>query len=303
MNRRIFIKTVSAGTTGILVGAHTLDAFARNSLTKITILHTNDLHSQIEPFDAGNTAYAGRGGFARVARYVKACRKENPHLLLFDAGDCFQGTPYFNFFGGEFIYKMMAEIGYDAGTLGNHEFDNGIQGLYDPARMAGFPIINSNYDISETILSGLIPRYKIFKKGGVKIGVYGLGISLAGLVNEKNCKGVKYLDPIGIAQEMETFLALEKKCDLVVCLSHIGLKYREDRVCDLTLAPETSYTDIIIGGHTHTYLEEPLLVTNKLGRQIIVNQAHWGGLVVGRIDFFFEKGKKQNHIAANMPIS
>ncbi|MCL1822550.1 MAG: metallophosphatase [Prolixibacteraceae bacterium] len=303
MNRRIFIKNLSAGAAGILTGAYTPEAFAGNTLKKITLLHTNDLHSQIEPFDAGNTAYAGRGGFARIAHYVKKCRKENPHLLLFDGGDSFQGTPYFNFFGGEFIFKMMHEIGYDAGTLGNHEFDSGTQGLYDPVRMANFPIINSNYDLSDTILSGMIPRYKIFKKNGIRIGVYGLGISLVGLVNEKNCQGVKYLDPVGVAQEMESFLALEKKCDLVVCLSHIGLQYREDRISDVTLAPETSYTDVIIGGHTHTYLEEPLQLTNKQGNAIIVNQAHWGGLVVGHLDFYFEKGKRQKHIATNIQTS
>ncbi len=290
MNRRIFIKNLAAGSAGLAAGLAPLQSFAKNDLLTLTLLHTNDLHSQIEPFDANHPRYAGRAGLARVAGFANACRLENPNLLLLDAGDFYQGTPYFNFFKGDIMLKMMTEIGYDAGTIGNHEFDNGLEGLRDPLPNAGFPLINSNYDFSNTILAGKFPRYKIFKKSGLRIGIYGLGIELSGLVNEKQHGAVRYNDALPVALEMEKFLALEKKCDLVVCLSHLGLQYRDDKISDVTLAPELFYTDVIIGGHTHSLLEEPLQVRNKAGEMTIVNQAHYGGLMVGKLDFVFREG-------------
>ena len=290
MNRRIFIKNLAAGSAGLAAGLAPLQGFAKNDLLTLTLLHTNDLHSQIEPFDANHPRYAGRAGLARVAGFANACRLENPNLLLLDAGDFYQGTPYFNFFKGDIMLKMMTEIGYDAGTIGNHEFDNGLEGLRDPLPNAGFPLINSNYDFSNTILEGKFPRYKIFKKSGLRIGIYGLGIELSGLVNEKQHGAVRYNDALPVALEMEKFLALEKKCDLVICLSHLGLQYRDDKISDVTLAPELFYTDVIIGGHTHSLLEEPLQVRNKAGEMTIVNQAHYGGLMVGKLDFVFREG-------------
>ena len=290
MNRRIFIKNLAAGSAGLAAGLAPLQGSAKNDLLTLTLLHTNDLHSQIEPFDANHPRYAGRAGLARVAGFANACRLENPNLLLLDAGDFYQGTPYFNFFKGDIMLKMMTEIGYDAGTIGNHEFDNGLEGLRDPLPHAGFPLINSNYDFSNTILEGKFPRYKIFKKSGLRIGIYGLGIELSGLVNEKQHGAVRYNDALPVALEMEKFLALEKKCDLVVCLSHLGLQYRDDKISDVTLAPELFYTDVIIGGHTHSLLEEPLQVRNKAGEMTIVNQAHYGGLMVGKLDFVFREG-------------
>ncbi|HAX96031.1 MAG TPA: metallophosphatase [Prolixibacteraceae bacterium] len=293
MNRRIFIKNLAAGSAGLAAGLAPFQGFSKNDLLTLTLLHTNDLHSQIEPFDANHPRYAGRAGLARVAGFANACRLENPNLLLLDAGDFFQGTPYFNFFKGDIMLNMMTEMGYDAGTIGNHEFDNGLEGLRDPLPHAGFPLINSNYDFSDTILSGKFPRYKIFKKSGLRIGIYGLGIQLRGLVNEKQHGAVRYNDPIPVALEMEKFLALEKKCDLVVCLSHLGLRYQNDKISDVSLAPELSYTDVIIGGHTHSFLEEPLQIRNKAGEMTIVNQAHYGGLMVGKLDFVFREGSRK----------
>ena len=293
MNRRIFIKNLAAGSAGLAAGLAPFQGFSKNDLLTLTLLHTNDLHSQIEPFDANHPRYAGRAGLARVAGFANACRLENPNLLLLDAGDFFQGTPYFNFFKGDIMLNMMTEMGYDAGTIGNHEFDNGLEGLRDPLPHAGFPLINSNYDFSDTILSGKFPRYKIFKKSGLRIGIYGLGIQLRGLVNDKQHGAVRYNDPIPVALEMEKFLALEKKCDLVVCLSHLGLRYQNDKISDVSLAPELSYTDVIIGGHTHSFLEEPLQIRNKAGEMTIVNQAHYGGLMVGKLDFVFREGSRK----------
>jgi 5'-nucleotidase len=293
MNRRVFVKNMLAGSAGLTLGGAPLIAFSREDIIKLTLLHTNDLHSQIEPFDDNHPRFAGRAGFARIAQFAQSCRRENPNLLMLDAGDFFQGTPYFNFFGGEMILKMMTEVGYDAGTIGNHEFDNGLSGLHDPLKSAGFPLINSNYDFSGTILEGKFPRFRIFNKSGVKVGIYGLGIELTGLVNAKQYGGVRYTDPVPVALEMEKFLALDQKCDFVVCLSHLGLRYQHDKISDIALAPFTSHTDVIIGGHTHSFLEEPLLIKNAQNNMVVVNQAHYGGLVVGRLDFVFEKNRRR----------
>ena len=292
MNRRRFIRNVAAGTAGITLGAVPYELFAHEDFTTISILHTNDIHCHIEPFTGSNERYANKGGLARIAKLAALERQKNPNTLLLDAGDMFQGTPYFNYFKGELMLKVMSEAGYDASTIGNHEFDNGLQGIKDPLPNAEFPIISSNYDFSDTILSGSFPEYKIFRRDGVKIGIYGVGIELENLVGKKNYGATVYNDPVVVAQRMESFLKNEKKCDLVICLSHIGLRYRDNKVSDMVLAAETSFTDLIIGGHTHSYLEKPLEEKNKLGQPVIVNQAWWGGLVVGKIDFVFEKSKR-----------
>ncbi|NOR74099.1 MAG: twin-arginine translocation signal domain-containing protein [Draconibacterium sp.] len=293
MNRRKFIKNVAVGTAGLSFGALPFNLLANEDFTTISILHTNDLHCHIEPFTGTNERYAGKGGLARISALSQKYKKENPNTLLFDSGDMFQGTPYFNYFKGELMLKIMSAAGYDAGTLGNHEFDNGMEGILKPLPNAKFPIINSNYDFSDTILADKFPRWKIFKKSGIKIGVYGLGIELKGLVADKNFGNTIYNNPIKVAIEMETFLKEDKGCDMVICLSHLGLRYRDDFVSDTILAGETSMTDLIIGGHTHSFLDEPIISKNKVGKQVIVNQAWWGGLVMGKIDFIFERSKKR----------
>ena len=291
MNRRIFIKNIAAGTAGITLGAVPYELFAHEDFITISILHTNDIHCHIEPFTGSNERYDNKGGLARIAKLASLQRQKNPNTLLLDAGDMFQGTPYFNYFKGELMLKVMSEAGYDASTIGNHEFDNGLQGIKDPLPNAEFPLITSNYDFSDTILDGSFPEYKIFKRSGIKIGLYGLGIELDNLVGKKNYGATVYNDPLVVAQKMESFLKNDKKCDLVICLSHLGLRYRDNKVSDMDLAAETSFTDLIIGGHTHSYLEKPLEEKNKLGQPVIVNQAWWGGLVVGKVDFVFEKSK------------
>lgn len=292
MNRRSFIRNIATGTAGITLGAVPYELFAHEDFTTITILHTNDMHCHIEPFSSSNERYNNKGGLARIARLAQLERQNNPNTLLLDAGDMFQGTPYFNYFKGELMLKVMSEAGYDASTIGNHEFDNGLQGIKDPLPNAEFPIISSNYDFSDTILSGSFPRFKIFKRSGIKIGLYGVGIELEDLVSRVNYGNTVYNNPLVVAREMENFLKNDKKCDLVICLSHLGLRYRDGRVSDMDLAAETSCTDLILGGHTHSYLKKPLETENKLGEPVIVNQAWWGGLVVGKIDFVFEKSKR-----------
>lgn len=289
MERRTFLKNI--GATSLLVGVGGFSLSMKPSHAKqITILHTNDVHSHIDPFPVTDTRNPDRGGVARRATLINEIRKENPNTLLFDAGDIFQGTPYFNFYGGALEFKLMSMLKYDAATFGNHDFDNGIEGLYAQLPNADFDFIISNYDVSKTLLNGHTKPYKTYLVDGVKVGVFGLGIELEGLVNKAMYKETVYLDPIGIAQDMERKLHDEEKCDLIIALSHLGYEYKnEDKVSDLKVAEQTSYLNLIIGGHTHTFLPRPTLVTNKKGNTTLVNQVGCFGLNLGRIDFFFEE--------------
>ncbi len=292
MKRRKFIKQATAGMvyTG-LVG--TSFASCAPSKKHITILHTNDTHSQIEPFEANHHRYANKGGVARRAVLVEQIRKENPNTLLLDAGDIFQGTPYFNYFGGELEFKLMSRLNYDAATLGNHDFDNAIEGFHKQLPHANFDFVSANYDFQNTILDTLVKPYKIFYKDGIKIGVFGLGIELKGLVNPTMYKETKYLDPIEITQDISRELKEYENCDLIICLSHLGYKYDGDKVDDLKLAKATEHIDLIIGGHTHTFLPKPTIVKNRQDQDVLVNQVGAYGVNLGRIDFYFDTEKNK----------
>ena len=291
MKRRTFIKQSSA-----LIATSTITPFdlGVNNFkgTRITILHTNDVHSHIDPFGPNEGRNSNRGGIARRAVLVNQIRKQNKNTLLLDAGDIFQGTPYFNYYGGELEFKLMSMLKYDAVTIGNHDFDNGIDGLYKQLPHAKFDFLSANYDFTNTILDTHVKPYKIFNKEGVKIGVFGLGIELNGLVDKKMYKETKYLDPIEIATETTRILK-SKGCDLVICLSHLGYHYKKnpDKVSDLILAKSTSNIDLIIGGHTHTFLKKPTIVKNKVGENTLVNQVGCYGLYLGQIDFYFDLEK------------
>lgn len=301
--RREFIK--KAGAASLLTMIPTMDLLAGelNQTQKITILHTNDQHSRIEPFEvSGDERTSNKGGFARRAALIHKIRQEEPNVLLLDAGDVFQGTPYFNYYGGELEYKLMTQMGYDASTIGNHEFDNGLEGILNQLPHAGFDIICSNYDFSNTILDGKFKPFQIYKKEGVKIGVFGLGIELEGLVGKDMYGDTRYLDPIKVTQGMVHFLRQEKECELVICLSHLGYEYKNDpkKVSDIHLAQQTSGIDLIIGGHTHTFLPEPQKLKNKDGKMVLVNQVGWAGLYLGRIDFYMERKKIKQFFTYNL---
>lgn len=291
MKRREFIQKTAL--TSVMAGVATLPlmSFSTKKTKHITILHTNDTHSHIDPFEASHPKNPNMGGVARRAALVEKIRRENPNTLLLDAGDIFQGTPYFNYYGGELELKLMSMMKYDASTLGNHEFDNGLEGFLAPLPNADFDFINSNYDFSNTILDGYIKKHKVFKVDGIKIGIFGLGIELLGLVSKANYKETKYLDPIEIAQDMTRFLKEEKKCDLIICLSHLGYKYNHNKISDLVLASKTKDIDLIIGGHTHTFLNKPTVTQNSEGKSVIINQVGCFGINLGRIDFYFESDK------------
>lgn len=293
-SRRRFIRTLVGASAGLSMLNWPRDLLANDDFVKLTILHTNDIHTHIDPFSENDPMYAGQGGLARMSALINRIRREEGNVLLLDAGDMFQGTPYFNYYKGELILKVMSKMGYDASTLGNHEFDNGLEGIDNHVDYANFPIVNSNYDFSNTILLDRFPEYVIFRKNGIKVGIYGLGIELNGLVSKKNYKETIYNDPVKVALQQEEFLKKEKGCDLVICLSHLGLEFDEPKISDKTLAPQTHYTDLIVGGHTHTFLDAPLELKNADGKRIIINQVGWAGLMLGRIDFIFNKNKKED---------
>ncbi len=257
----------------------------------ITILHTNDVHSHIDPFPQSHYKYPSRGGVSRRYSLIQQIKAENPNTLLLDAGDAFQGTPYFNFYGGELEYKLMSKMGYQASTIGNHEFDNGIDNITAQLQHAKFDLINANYDLSNTSLDGLVKPYQIYEVDDISIGVFGLGIELEGLVSKNLYGEAKYLNPVEIAQDQVKILKQEHQCDLVICLSHLGYQYKSDKISDIKLAEQTQDIDLIIGGHTHTFLDKPSKVLNQAGKITLINQVGWAGLNLGRIDFYFNKNK------------
>jgi 5'-nucleotidase len=288
LNRRAFIKTSALAGAGLMA----MPAAAINGMTRLVILHTNDMHCHFEPFPENDPKYGGRGGMNRISAYVKQLRQKETDLLLFDCGDFSQGTPYYNFFKGEVVLKLMSEMGYDAGTIGNHDFDSGLDTLAGVMPNAGFPLISSNYDFSLTPLKGLVKKNHIIERKGIRIGIYGLGIELQGLVGENLSGQTVYNDPVEVALEQEDYLRNEEKCDLVVCLSHLGFQYDTPRISDMTLAPKTRFTDVILGGHTHTFLESPIEMFNKDKNPVVINQVGWAALMLGQLEFYFEKQKK-----------
>ena len=301
MNRRKFISNTTATSAFVGLGGLSLNSCFRETKKKITILHTNDVHSHIDAFPKSHADFPGLGGLAKRAVLVAQLRKENPNTLLFDAGDIFQGTPYFNFYGGELEFKLMSMLKYDAATIGNHDFDNGIEGLFAQLPNAKFKLLSANYDFTNTIMNGYTKPYEIYTVDGIKIGVYGLGIALDGLVTKKLFKETQYLNPFEIAQDIERKLKTEENCDLVICLSHLGYKYNSDKPDDLKLAAKTKYTNLIIGGHTHTFLKKPTIVKNTLQTDVLVNQVGCFGVNLGKIDFYFDNDRK--NIAEGVSIA
>lgn len=291
MKRRTFIKQTAAAGALVSIGSTGLMSFSEKKKKQITILHTNDVHSHIDPFPVDDANYPNLGGIARRYTLVESIRKENPNTLLLDAGDIFQGTPYFNFYGGELEFKLMSKLKYDAATIGNHDFDNGIDGLFAQLPHAEFDFLSANYDFSNTVLDGHTRPYKVFTRDGIRIGIFGLGIELEGLVGKKLYKETLYLDPVGVAQDVVAKLRHEEKCDLVICLSHLGYDYKGDRISDTRLAALTKGIDLIIGGHTHTFLPKPTIAKNSEGKNLLINQVGWAGINLGRIDFFLDEQK------------
>lgn len=303
-NRRDFLKYF-AGTTAVLAGfpLFSNEMLKEKDLQKLTILYTNDTHSRIEPFPENDPKYANQGGYARRASVVEELRNSGENILLLDAGDIFQGTPYFNLYQGEIEYKLMSMMGYDATTIGNHEFDLGMENIVKQLPHAKFSFINCNYDFSNTPLKNKTIPYKIFNCKGIKIGVLGVGIELAGLVDKKLYGETIYSNPITEANKISKLLKLDLDCDYVICLSHLGYKYEDKKVSDIILAEQSKYIDLIIGGHTHTFLEHPVKLSNSEGKEVFVTQVGWAGIWLGKIDVFFSSYKKKiSHNSDNRKI-
>lgn len=304
MDRRGFLTSVITGGA-----AMTTMSLQNNKerYQKITILHTNDTHSHIDQFSSNHIRHANQGGIQARKFLLDKIRKEEKHVLLLDAGDIFQGTPYFNMFGGELELKLMSRLKYDAATIGNHDFDGGIDGLHSALPNANFPFISSNYDFSDTIMNHKTIPFKIFRKGRMKIGVFGIGVELDGLVSPSLYKNTIYSDPVQKSNEYASKLKNDYKCDLVICLSHLGYKM-DGQIDDHKLAKKTKNIDLIIGGHTHTFLKKPDMVQNNEGKMVLINQAGWAGLLMGRVDFYLSENNKSevwgsSNISTNINIS
>ena len=280
MKRRAFLRTLGAGAAGAAWAPRLLSG---QDARRFVILHTNDTHSRIDPFPDDGGPLGGLGGIARRATWVDLVRRDEPHVLLLDSGDVVQGTPYFNLFRGEVEWKAMSSVGYDVGTIGNHEFDNGVEGMAEMLEHADFDIVCANYRIEHALLSSRIRPYVIREMGSVRVGVFGLGIRLRGLVEDRHRQGFEYVDAVGIATDMVAELR-DARCDVIVCLSHLGHEYRDERASDVRLATEVPGLDIVLGGHTHTFLDRPFVHTHDDGQRSMVHQVGWGGVRLGRID-------------------
>ncbi len=251
----------------------------------LLVLHTNDTHSCIMPISKHNadTLQADKGGFLRRTAFVQRMRAERDSaLLLFDCGDFSQGSPYYNLFRGEVEVKLMNHMRYDAATIGNHEFDFGPENMARLFRLAQFPIVCSNYGFSGTALEGLVKPYVVLVRRGVKVGVFGLGPKLEGLVAKANIGGVTYEDPIPAATRVVKHLREVEQCDLVICLSHLGWGLQGKSDEDLIRA--TTGIDIVLGGHSHTYLKEPMFLENAEGGYVVYNQMGKNGRYVGTLE-------------------
>ena len=289
MNRKEFLYQSAA-----LAGSLALPSFLSNGGStgkerdaELTILYTNDTHSRIEPFPVNSRQFAGLGGIARRASLIEKVRQTRKNVLLLDAGDIFHGTPWFDVFGGSVDLRLMTRMGYDAAAVGNHEFDRGTDGFAEAAQKAGFPFLAANYDVRNSPMNPFVERQMVREFSGFRVGIFGLGIGFAGVVERKNSGNVRSYDPIRNAETAIQSLKEYHRCDMIICLSHLGFSHNHTRNDDLRLAEMVEGIDLIIGGHTHTFMEEPLLVKNDGGNETHITQMGHSGIRVGRIDVSF----------------
>lgn len=308
LNRREFLKQIATAGAGLgLIGLTPVLSYGnrRPSSKIITIMHTNDTHARIDPFPMGAGRFEGLGGAARRAALIKKIREQQPNNLLLDAGDTFQGTPYFNFYGGALDFELMSMMGYDASTIGNHEFDNRVEGFVEVAPKANFPFVISNYDFSGAPEMGAFTRELMIKDvDGVRIGIFGLGIAFDGLVLPSLHEGVRHIRPQLVARQLVRRLRVDYGCDMIICLSHLGLEYSSYRPSDMVIANEVDGIDLIIGGHTHTLLDEPRIVEKPSGRPTVISQVGHAGVVLGRLDFEFDRTNRIRRVlVANQQLN
>ena len=287
MNRRRFLRTLAAGAAGSTLLP--LEALAADE-TRLVILHTNDTHSRIDPFPMDGGRNQGLGGVARRASLIKRIRASQDNVLLLDSGDIFQGTPYFNFYHGEIEFKAMSAMRYDVATIGNHDFDNGVQGFVDMQPHATWDWVSANYEVSGSGMEPYVRPWVIREVAGIRVGILGVGIEFEGLVLASLHEGVRYTDPILAARRAATELR-ERGCDLVICLSHLGHFSRGDRPSDPAIAREVPEIDIVLGAHSHTFLNEPEVIRDDNGTRL-VNQVGFAGIRLGRIDLVVDPDRR-----------
>ncbi|GAB4332332.1 MAG: metallophosphatase [Calditrichia bacterium] len=304
MKRRDFIKSSllalgAASAPGIWIP----QSWAQPSELTLTLLQTNDTHSRIDPFPMDGGRNQGMGGIARRATLVKQIRAKNPNTLLLDGGDVLQGTPYFNMFHGELEYKTMTQCGYDATTLGNHEFDNGVESLAGVLKYARFPIVNCNYDFGTTPLRKVVRRYLVKQFGDIKVGITGIGVDFTDLVAARNHAGVTYQEPYRPLQKVVDTLRNREGCAFVVVLSHLGYKPYNGKPGDTELAYRVDGVDWIVGAHSHTFMDQPDVITSKNGHKTHIFQVGWAGIYLGRTDIKFINGKLHSFNTRALPVN
>lgn len=292
ISRKEFLKKSAFLLAGSAISGGIGSGLIReNTPSMLTILYTNDTHARLDPFPGNATQFSGLGGIARRASLIKKIRSQQSHVLLLDAGDVFQGTPWFDVYGGKVDLKLMTEMGYDAMTIGNHEFDRGPEGFADAAQKAGFPILSANYTVQKTAMNPFVQKFIVREVDGFRVGIFGLGIRLSGLVHPDLYGDVRHRDPVIWADGMVNSLRKYHNCDYVICLSHLGFQYNDGRIDDIELAGRVKGIDLIIGGHTHTFLDKPVAVKNAGGSTLITQAGH-SGIRLGRIDLNFQTGTK-----------
>lgn len=294
MKRRDFLKYSGISGGWVLSQGLPLGGWPAADTIKLTILHTNDVHSRIDPFPMDGSRLQGLGGAAARATAIRAIRNIERNVLLLDCGDIFQGTPYFNLFKGELEMKTMSAMGYDASTIGNHDFDGGLDLLKKQLGHATFPLVNTNYNLADTPVHSEVKTYIVKNIDGLRVGIFGLGIALKGLVPDALAGKTRYLDPVAKGNEISHFLKRELRCDYIICLSHLGYNYKDEKISDQKLAPLLSHVDLILGGHTHTFLDKAYITKNMEGNPLVINQVGWGGTMLGRLDIEFERNNTKH---------
>jgi 5'-nucleotidase len=288
-NRRDFIKTVLAGSAFLALPV-SLKALSGKKTIELVILHTSDTHAHLDVLPSDDNHYPNLGGIARRATLINKIRSENENVLLLDSGDVFQGTPYFNVYGGKILFELMNLLKYDACTLGNHEFDNGIDWLAEMLQYPNCPFVNWNLDTSDTALKGKLKKWIIIEKGNLKIGVTGLGINPHSLITEANHKGLIYNDPVTEGEAVAKMLKEKMNCNFIIVLSHLGLEMG-NAIDDKKLAAKTRNIDLILGGHTHTFLDEPIIINNLDNKPVVIQHSGTAGVRMTRLNFTFYKDK------------
>lgn len=299
MKRRTFIQSLAVSAAA---GACAAENAVQASDESLVILHTNDTHSHLDPLSSIYSRNAGLGGAGRRAKLVKQIRQKHKNVLLLDSGDILQGTPYYKLFGGEVEFKVMSAMGYDVGTLGNHEFDNGVAGLVKQMPHAKFEFVCANYEMAGSPLASFVKPYTTRQYGNLKVGIFGLGIDFDGLVLRSAHEGITYQDPVLVARTMVEQLRNEG-CNFIICLSHLGHRHSGDTVDDLSLAAEVTGVDLVLGGHTHTFLDEPEIVNDPDQNPTMIHQVGCFGVRLGRIDVNFgSEGQKTQQTAGHYTL-